>query len=307
MFNIELVERRKLLKNKEVYAPLILRGAEELIEPIDLLAADAHDFVSIAAFFHKKPIGLAIAEIIPGFDIMDVKSLFVIEEYKKHHLQLKMVQHLERLFAKQGGKMIHALYADAPPFLEEWEKTFIEAHWNGRRLAIIECFYDDSHKFHPKWFDKPYTLPPNFELFYWKDLTPEDKTEIERAYSQKIIPPEVYPFAGGGVFEPLNSLGIRYKGRVIGWIITRRLDDQTICYYSLYCEQEFRKKGPGMLLVTEAVRLQQKAMIKQALFRVNVLLLPSLDWFSLIKRRLVPYARRYTEFYLAWHDLTNKQ
>ncbi len=303
MIKIQKIEHSELIKLKDDLSSLLFPGYQPLLEKPDLLDPQNQNLIVFGAFDKEIPVGLIVGNKTLGRNSLDIQSLFVFEKYKDQHLQYQLVKQLEEEYIKKGGSLVQALYPNRSPFLEEWEQPFIKLGWNGRSLSIIECYYENGDDFNPPWFEKNLLLPPNFEIFPWGELTSQDKSAILKAYEQRAIPEDVYPFAGDGVFEPLNSLGLRYQGNLIGWLITRRLDADTICYYSIYVDFDFHHKGPIIVLLSRALRLQQKAGIKHALFRVNLVQLPNLKWYHFVKRRLAPYADRYTEFYLAWHKL----
>lgn len=306
MYEISQIEVRKIKPKKlPVYRQMIRQGYTFLFDNPDPLDPNNPNLMAVTAVLHKTPVGLVIGEKKPGH-LLEVKSLYVDEKHKNKNLLVRMLKLLENEYGKKGGRYMQAMYAEEPLFLEEWEKTFTQLGWTAKRLAVVECFYGDGYSFHPPWLDKNYTLHPDFEIFPWKELTPEEAEAIQLAHKKHEIPDEVYPFSAGGLFEPMNSLGLRYRGKVVGWLITRRFDPDTICYYSIYTAMEFQNNGAIIKLLVHALKLQQQSSFKKAIFRVNVIQLPNLKWLKFIRRRLVPYTTKTTEYSLAWHVIRIK-
>ena len=302
MYEISILDLKKLKpKKREVYAHMLRQGYKYLFDNPDLLDSSNKNLMAVLATLNKVPVGLVIGEK-KSKEELEIKSMYVEEEHKTKNLLVRMLKVLEAEFSAKDGRYMQAIYANTPFFMEEWEKTFIQLGWTGRRLAVVECYYDDGYNFHPSWLEKEYTLPPDFEIFPWKDLTEAESEAIKKAYSQKAIPDEVYPFAAGAVYEPLNSLGLRHEGKVVGWLITRQLDPETICYYSIYTDYEFHNRGFIIMLLIKALKLQQQSSFNKAIFRVNILKLPNLKWLRFVRKRLAPYGQ-YTEYYLAWHAI----
>lgn len=305
MYEITELEIRKIKPKKlAFYRGMIRQGYKYLFDNPDLLDPSNKNLMAVTATLHHTPVGLVIGEKKPGH-LLEIKSLFIDEGHKNKNLLFRMLKFLEKEYVKNGGLYMQAMYAEEPLFLEEWEKTFTQLGWTAKRLAAVECFYEDGYSFHPPWLDKNYVLHPDFEIFLWKELTAEEAEAIKLAYKKRLIPEEVYPFSAGGLFEPMNSLGLRYKGKVVGWLITRRYDPDTICYYSIYTDLEFHHKGPIIKLLVHSLKLQQKSSFKKAIFRVNVIQLPNLKWLKFIRRRLVPYTTKTTEYSLAWHVISS--
>lgn len=303
MYEIEILDLKHLKpKKKDIYQTMLRQGYKYLFTKQDLLDPSNENLLAVCATVEKVPVGLVIGERKTKEEL-EIKSMFVAEGHHKINLLTRMLKFLEEQFASLHGQYIRAFYPNTPSFAEEWEGVFTKAKWIGRRLAVVECYYGDGSKFHPSWYKKEYELPPDFEIFPWKDLKQEERVAIEKAYERKEIPDEVYPFAAGGVYEPMNSLGLRYHDKVIGWLITRQVDPNTICYYSIYTEYEYHNRGFIIQLLIHALKLQQQSSFNQAIFRVNIIQLPNLKWLRFVRKRLAPYATTYTEYYMAWQIL----
>ncbi len=303
MYQIKQVTNLTNLSDLKEWQQLLLPGYTPLLDPPLLLDPTNPQLILIAAYDQLHPVGLLIAKKELNLPLLQIKSLAVKEAHRSEKIELKMIQFLQDLFIQQGGQIIEALYPNEAPYLNQWQQNFIDLRWVGRKLAIIECFYADSQLFQPPWLQHTFRFPKDFTLFFWKDLTSQQKQEIEYKYKTQRIPKEVYPFADNPPFEPLNSLGLSYRGQVVGWVITYPLTSDTLCYSMLYADYELHFKGPIIFLLAHALRLQQQAKIKQALFRVNLVQLSSVRWLHFVKKRLAPYATKYTEFYLAWQSL----
>jgi len=106
------------------------------------------------------------------------------------------------------------------------------------------------------------------------------------------------------IIEYTNSLGLRYKKEVIGWMITHRIAPDTIRYTSLYVDPEYQYKGPSIRLLIESMVLQTRSTIKWALFEINLdQINPS--WYKFVQKRLAPYSQKITEIYKTWKQLNH--
>ncbi len=95
------------------------------------------------------------------------------------------------------------------------------------------------------------------------------------------------PFLEEDKLEPLNSLGLRYQNRVVGWVITHRIAPDTIRYTQMFVYPDTQPLSRSILLLAKAIQLQVEA--KQATkgtFRVDMDNKPMVKF---VYRRLAPY------------------
>ena len=106
--------------------------------------------------------------------------------------------------------------------------------------------------------ERAYKITSGFSLFYWRDLTKEEEKRIEFQRKQSTFPADVYPLAHKKLVEYSNSLGLRYHGEVVGWMITHRIDKNTIRYSAFYLDRDLRVRFPGLavkLLVNRSANM----------------------------------------------------
>jgi GNAT superfamily N-acetyltransferase len=54
--------------------------------------------------------------------------------------------------------------------------------------------------------------------------------------------------------EPTISIGLRWRGEVVGWMICHRVAFDTLQYSAFFVREDLRRRGLGWALVHEAVR-----------------------------------------------------
>jgi hypothetical protein len=111
---------------------------------------------------------------------------------------------------------------------------------------------------------------------------------IERSQAASpCIPRDLYPFHPEEKSEPLNSLGLRYQGQVVGWLITHRLNSNTIRYSYGFIRQDLQKMGRLIFLIANAVQLQIKA--KTAPNMICVVSCDHTPMLQFARKHLAPY------------------
>ena len=85
--------------------------------------------------------------------------------------------------------------------------------------------------------------------------------------------------------EPLNSLGLRRDGAVVGWMATHRLRADLVQYTCLFV-REGVARGRSIALLAEAVRRQVRAGVPLMAFMMDA---SNAAMHRFLERRLTPY------------------
>lgn len=273
------------LAQQHLYQGLILPYAIPLFDP----SLKESKLMGIEARASNELVGLAILESIPDKQVFRIQSFAIKDLYRRRGIGLHFFQLIENyLVHTLHCRAISCSYDELSPFAVAMEKILAHSGWPPAQLYFVRCHYK-VQDFHPAWFETPYSLPDKLEIFPWKQITSSEKERILHQTTQGTFSPYLSPFDEESTVEPLNSLGLRYQGLLIGWNITHRVDPNTISYSSLYIEKEFHLLGYAIFLLIQSIRLQQQSSIPRALFEVN---LNRVDpaWWRFVKRRLLPYA-----------------
>jgi GNAT superfamily N-acetyltransferase len=244
--------------------------------------------IAIAATDNDKPVGLLLASFIPSLRTTEVHSIFVEEPFRHSGIGTQLVIHLEQELHRQKCKNVHFHYPQEEVCTPYLEKILKKQNWSGPRYLKVSLRFLES-TFDPPWLRIEYKYPPHFKEFLWKKLLKEDRYSIQNLENQGAIPPFVSPFNDEKTIELENSLGLRYKGEMVGWMITHRTSPDTIRYTSLFIIKKFEKIGPAIKLLSDSILLQKQAKVTWGVFELNFEQSP-MSWIKFVKRRLIPYA-----------------
>ncbi|MBR8827123.1 MAG: TIGR03032 family protein [Gomphosphaeria aponina SAG 52.96 = DSM 107014] len=243
------------------------------------------NLLGILALKENETIGLVLAETYDNQNkqITEVLSFFVKPEYRNQGIGINLLQHLQKSLAteiKIAYKVTDITTTALEPILRRlgWEKpktTFLLAKTTTEKIAQAP------------WLDQ-YPLPEKFTIFPWVEITPTELEELK----QLNYPPSLSPLTQDSRLEPLNSLGLRYDGKVIGWCLTHRVDQQTIRYSTMYVEPPFQKMGRGIALIAAALKLQINSNIPYYKYAVAADNQPMLRF---TQKHLAPYCSSMTE------------
>ena len=262
--------------------------------PLDLFDPENRQLIAISAKCDQKPVALLLARLLPKQKIGEVASLFVLPEHRRNKVASHLLELLKEKSKKEKLKQIGLVYPSSvpdTPFLEE----FLKKNGFGHKLFMTAEFQFEYSQFTPSWFLRQYQWPKDFEVFPWGELTWEDRETIKLKYSKGIIPFDVNPLARPGIFEPLNSLGLRHKGNIIGWVLNERVQQDTINYRNMYIDYDYQYRGFSIYLLVESLNIHKQNQIRWGMFQVSI---PNSSgkWLRFIRHRLAPYANFIYEY-----------
>jgi GNAT superfamily N-acetyltransferase len=293
---IEVLELRKT-------PPALLDSLSHLIfptvktnpHPINLYDPNNYSLYPIAAFVDHRPVGLLLMKLSPKMKAAEICSLQVVEQYRGQTIGTQLIKFAVEQLKSVGLKFILITYPDRRPETSVIENFLKKNNFKGKALVLAEFMFDYSG-FKPDWYLRKYQWPSLFEIFPWGELSYFEAMKIRHRYAQQALPSSVYPFQSDGFFEPLNSLGLRYKGELIGWVITERLSSDTINYGNLFIDYDFQKKGYAIHLLIDSLNIHYNNQIKWGIFKINILQ-ASAQWLKFIRCRLAPHADFIYEYY----------
>jgi GNAT superfamily N-acetyltransferase len=215
-----------------------------------------------------------------------VISLFVMPGHRRRGVGHALLEHMEAALRGKRYRSIQVNYQDDwvnTAALDELMKT---CGWSSPRPVMLQCKGSMQGIAAAEWLDR-HALPDDFQIFPWSDLTAVERSDIlNRQRCAAWYPPELTPFQEENRIEYLNSLGLRHNGEVVGWMITHRLDANTIQYTSLFVRKEFQRLGRAIPLLAEAIRRQMPSGIERGVCQIH---LDSLPMIRYMKRRIWPH------------------
>lgn len=284
-------------KTKNAYKQLLIADAVECFEEWDHYLSATF----IEASINEIPIGVAFALSETSRETSRLVSLFVKEEERERKVGHCLLSSLEDELIQQGCKAMYAEYPSDTPYHACIERLLTKHGW-AKPATYMLCCHFDVRLFNPPWFNRPIGFSKEFQEFSWNQLTDKEKEILRYQAKQWTFPPAVSPLIQEETIEPLNSLGLRYQNEVIGWMITHRIDPQTISYTSLYIHREYHLQGHAIQLLVNSIRKQQHSSIPYALFKVNIEEV-SPSWYRFVKNRLAPYAQKVQKIKWTWRSL----
>ena len=249
--------------NSSEYAELIFPGMRKHLSAL----SPEGPHVAVGATLENAPVGLVYGDI-DATRTGHVRSLFVRRDRRNQGIGSALINAIETEFRKLGCACVQLSYVTGRPSTEALERVLQKEHWDHPVPDTLICKTDARMLEWPA-YKKSGWLTGEYTLFRWVDLTPEDRESILRTQAETHwIPDDLVPFQYEGDFEPLNSLGLKYRGQPVGWMITHRVSPDTIRYTCSFMRKDLAGWFRIAPIYQEAMRLQTEAGIPNTIFMV---------------------------------------
>ena len=243
--------------------------------------------VAIGVCDSEKPVALVLAEIWPHINFARIHSIFVLPTYRCHGIGTVLLARLEKELLSRGCNKIKIRCKTGKPITIALERLLQKCNWSLPKPIRIVCKSDWDTIANAPWLYIKYRIPRDMVIFPWAEITTQERALLQQTQKAKPwIEEGLNPFQHEENFEPLNSLGLRYQGQVVGWLLTERIAPDTISYDCMYVQEDFQRMGRGIALVVHAIQLQAQAQISRGIWYVDVENVPMICF---VKKRMASY------------------
>jgi type 2 lantibiotic biosynthesis protein LanM len=210
---------------------------------------------ALGAFRGDAPAGLLLAEIPdPPADAAEVLSLFVSPVFRGEGLGTRLLDAAAEHLTRKGLVRLHGVYMTGQPTEEALERVLSKAGWEPPRTRMLTIRFTLEEARRTKWYGR-YPLGDGLTVFPWTDLTPAEREALVRSQVERHwIQPDLEPWRHDDVFEPVSSLGVRYRGELVGWVINHALSDKVVRFTCSYIRKDLGRRGKLVPVYSESIR-----------------------------------------------------
>ncbi len=253
--------------------------------------SDSHIAAQVILDQNHMPIALALATCRQHIQIAEILALYVAEEHRNQGIGTFLLSEFQKQLHRQSIKWLACVYSTDSESYLHFEKICRKLHWNEGELFLVRSYYMANH-FHQPWVAANWLghrLAGDMSIVPWKKISNLDLEKLDAEYLQGNLSTSISPKTYRQNFEKCNSLALRKGKKIVGWILTQKVDSDTIKYRSLYIEREYRHFGYAITLLAAAIRLQQASKFRSAIVEINV---QQADraWLHFVKKRALPSA-----------------
>lgn len=209
--------------------------------------------LAVGAFIDEVPIGLALGGTAPDTGEVELLSLFVAKAHRRQGVGRNLVLAFEQVARHTGRPILVAVYMTDRQGSDVFEHLAKTLGWGEPSTRMVSVRFSNESLAKAPWMGK-YKLGADWEIFPWAELTDEEREAIRTTNErEEWIKPDLVPwkFDKHG-FEPKTSLGARYKGEVVGWVINHQIAEDTIRYTCSFMRQPWGRLGKIVPLYSES-------------------------------------------------------
>jgi len=236
------------------------------------------------------PVALALAEVPVRREDggPELLSLFVQTSHRRRGLAAALVAAIEDDLRARGYESLEATYTRGKPGIQAVERIFESRGWSAPELRTLTVRFTMEEALSTPWYGRV-EVPEGARIFPWTELTPAERRHIEESNARAgWIPNGLRPWRHDCIgFEPVSSLGLRYRGEVVGWVINHRMDEGTVRFTCSFMRRDLSRRGVILALYTESIRRLSEAGCQYCTF-VTPTVYPGMVQF--ITRHIAPYA-----------------
>ena len=252
--------------------------------------------VAIGVELDSEPIGLIFAEYLttkatPSKKFGQILSFFVVPKYRSQGIGTTLLQKISAELKHRGCEKISLKYLDNP-YQIALEKILKGQNWLTPEATALICYSTTAKLKNAriiKHLDRlSPTLLDDYTIFPWHSLTEADRDYLKGVMEIHPLTRKFSPFTEEKKIEPLNSLGLRYKDKVVGWMINHRTAPDTIRYTQMYVHPDYKPLSQSILFLGKAIKLQCEAVpeVPRMTCRVETDNTPMVNF---VNRRLAPH------------------
>lgn len=245
--------------------------------------------VALGVHLGSQAVGLVLVEISTdkNHKSATILSFFVVPEHRGRGLGKTLLTYIEDELHQLDCSQVNVVYISNAT-TTFWEKILKQCNWSTPQLRMLVCSGSIINIKDAVWLRLAHTLPPGYTIFPWVELTKQERDLIEKQQATSTWYPEILsPWSEAEIIESVNSLGLRYKDQVVGWMVTHRVTTDTVRYTKLFVREDLQRLGRAISLLAKAIQLQLESMEDtKAVFTVfanNTLMV------KFVERRLAPY------------------
>ncbi|BBI17808.1 hypothetical protein [Neochlamydia sp. S13] len=289
----------------ESYAQLLPSSLHSCLNGLDPFEIQSPVY-GIGLVEQEQPVGIILATAHLQIHTAHIHSLNLDKHHANPRLARLLLEEMSRLLASLSTTLATFSYIQESPMASLLEKVFLEQKWQGPRPLIIECLFKRSDFNLQWWQSKNVTLEEGFEELLFKKITHKERQDLMHRQEQMSIPDYIFPLGREkNLIEYENSLALRYKQRIVGWMITHRTAPEVIRYSALYLEDDFSHTGYWLKLLIDALNIHSTmANAHYGLLEINLDQI-SRSWRKFIERRLFPQTSQISHHHSFWKDFNN--
>lgn len=242
--------------------------------------------LAVGALAWPSPIGLALVEF--GREEHPVlRSIAVAKSYRRQGVGRALLCEVEDELRRRGESavVVQVFLLGKEPAVE-LSGLMASVGWSDMEPVGVFCKTTYTLLLNAPWA-RYHSFPANFDIFEWADLSPEEKRLfVGENRGPSWFPEQLNPFTRGDLVHVPTSVGLRYRGELIGWCVTYAFGPTDLTVSSLFVKAEFQPRGYAIRLLAYAIHHAHDCGREDISFNVGIGMTGMLQFF---RRHMTPY------------------
>ncbi|EKD68356.1 MAG: GCN5-related N-acetyltransferase [uncultured bacterium] len=220
----------------------------------------AGPYFAVGALFNGSPAGLALGKIHEERKA-EVLSVFVDQNYRCRKIGEGLLSELEKIFKEMNCAECALVYMTGKPATPMFEKLLLKSGYSDPEFRKLVCRASCKSFLSCGWEKYLKKLPAEYKIISWNEVSEADREQIRQSNEiNKWIAPDLMPFDFENGCEPINSLAMRYRGDIVGWVINHRIAFDLIRYTCSFLRPDLQKAGRIVAMYYESLLRQNAVM-----------------------------------------------
>lgn len=243
----------------------------------DALNIDADpNLLALGASFWGQPAGVAVVRT--GDEAAQLLDLYVLPAYRKAGIGTSLLAAVEEAVQGTGRGRLHTLYRPdehTPVF----QRLLAKQGWTPPTHShIVFWTTREQDALHLEWVQK-YRFRPPYQVVPWPDITEAERAHIASRGEAGWYPTDLSPFHRPvEAWDPETSLGLRYNGEIVGWVLNVREAPLQLLIEILFVDPPLQRLGKGFMLIGEVTRRCWEIGMEDMYWRASPDNEPMLRW-----------------------------
>ena len=195
---------------------------------------------------------------------------------------------LEDELRATGTERVEAVYMTGTSSVQALERVFEKRQWAPAVARMLTVRFTPEEAARTPWFGRMTFGSSDYEIFAWTDLTSDERAELIRSHqSSDWIATGLEPWRHDQHgFEPVSSLGLRYRGTVVGWVINHRTSAHGVRFTCSFMRTDLARRGRILALYTESIARLRETDCQTCSLTTPASYVPMLQF---LRRRCIPW------------------
>ncbi len=249
--------RRVAPQEMELFRPLVFEQYQKYMQ-----AVPPTPVLAVGVWINDRPRGVLLFLLPEKIEHRpSLLSIFVNPFYRRQGIGERLMQEGEELLQELGYKGAMGQYEQSYKMVAATEALLTKVGWSYEPFRFM--YYSTHYKvLEDRLLERMTKLPTDYSFCLWETIRPEEEAFFKAKFERNEVSPQYFPFdALHAAYLPHCSLGIRYQGQLVGWMIMLPHHLPHHLYFAnLYVLPEHASKGFGLGMVYEATRLDRLAL-----------------------------------------------